>query len=251
MQDYPTHLPCAAGIRPGTSIDRPTRRQRPPHARASARDKTLGAAARPAQRDAAGQEDGDNDEIGDVCDSCPSDPQNDIDNDGISGPAVADGDAFLARYHYARQLYVLTMLMNERPEIDFNLNGSIEDYSDDGVPDETQYNIAQWAVNAVDFRDADAIMTPFEFDLNPFNGWDVDGIIGTADDAHPDQALVWGCERPELLISESIVFHDRRTEDEIKAAEASLPLPTPFQKKKEKFGRSGKTAFAPTGPSLT
>ena len=56
-------------------------------------------------------------------------------------------------------------------------------------------------------------MTPFEFDINPFNGWDVDGIIGTADDAHPERALVWGCERPELLISESIVFHDRRTED--------------------------------------
>ncbi|MDB4861968.1 hypothetical protein OAI33_01635, partial [Pirellulaceae bacterium] len=70
-----------------------------------------------------------------------------------------------------------------------------------------------WAANAVDFRDADAIMTPFEFDINPFNGWDVDGIIGTADDSHPERALVWGCERPELLISESIVFHDRRTED--------------------------------------
>ena len=73
--------------------------------------------------------------------------------------------------------------------------------------------MAQWAVNAVDFRDVDAIMTPFEFDINPFNGWDVDGIIGTADDAHADRAIVWGCERPELLISESIVFHDRRTED--------------------------------------
>ena len=137
----------------------------------------------------------------------------DHDNDGISGPALADGDAFLARYHYARQLYVLTLLMNERPGIDFNVNGSIEDYNGDGVADETQYNLAQWAVNAVDFRDVDAIMTPFEFDINPFNGWDVDGIIGTADDAHADRAIVWGCERPELLISESIVFHDRRTED--------------------------------------
>ena len=50
----------------------------------------------------AGQEDGDSDEIGDVCDSCPSDPQNDIDNDGICGsddncpvnsnPGQEDGD---------------------------------------------------------------------------------------------------------------------------------------------------------------
>ncbi|MBH55716.1 MAG: hypothetical protein CMJ82_00835 [Planctomycetaceae bacterium] len=137
----------------------------------------------------------------------------DHDNDGISGQAGGDPDAFLARYHYARQLYVLTMLVNERPNIDFNLNGIRDDYSGDNVSDETQYNIAQWAANAVDFRDVDAIMTPFEFDINPFNGWDVDGIIGTADDAHPERALVWGCERPELLISESIVFHDRRTED--------------------------------------
>ena len=64
-------------------------------------------------------------------------------------------------------------------------------------------------------------MTPFEFDLNPFNGVPVngfDGRIGTAanpsaDDQHPDRAVVWGCERPELLISETFAFHDRRTED--------------------------------------
>ncbi len=29
--------------------------------------------------------------------------------------------------------------------------------------------IAQWAVNVVDFRDPDSIMTPFEYDVNPFN----------------------------------------------------------------------------------
>jgi hypothetical protein len=33
------------------------------------------------------------------------------------------------------------------------------------------HRIAQWAVNVVDFRDANAIMTPFEYDVNPFNGW--------------------------------------------------------------------------------
>ena len=35
----------------------------------------------------------------------------------------------------------------------------------------TAHRIAQWAINVVDFRDADAIMTPFEYDVNPFNGW--------------------------------------------------------------------------------
>ena len=52
------------------------------------------------------------------------------------------------------------------------------------------YFVAQWAVNVVDFRDPDAICTPFEFDLSPFtdddgnmaNGtWDVDDIV------RPDQ----------------------------------------------------------------
>ena len=136
----------------------------------------------------------------------------DHDNDGIAN--VADPNAFLARYHYARQLYVLMLLMNERGQIDFDRSGNgNDDYSGDGSGDEKEYNLAQWTANVVDFRDADSIMTPFEFDLNPFNGWDVDGIIGTADDAHVERALVWGSERPELLITESLVYHDRRTED--------------------------------------
>jgi hypothetical protein len=136
----------------------------------------------------------------------------DHDNDGIA--RVADPNAFLARYHYARQLYVLMLLMNERGQIDFDGNGDgNDDYSGDGAGDEKEFHLAQWIANVVDFRDADSIMTPFEFDLNPFNGWDVDGIIGTGDDAHVERALVWGSERPELLITESLVYHDRRTED--------------------------------------
>jgi hypothetical protein len=133
----------------------------------------------------------------------------DHDNDGFA--KFADPDAFLARYHYARHLYVLMLLMKDKDRIiDFG-NGVTTEA-------ETHRNIAQWAVNAVDFRDADSIMTPFEFDLNPFNGWNVDGIIHSPqtpslDDGHPERALVWGSERPELLITESLAFHDRRTED--------------------------------------
>ena len=33
--------------------------------------------------------------------------------------------------------------------------------------------IAQWAVNCVDMRDSDVIMTPFEYDENPWDGWGV------------------------------------------------------------------------------
>ena len=159
----------------------------------------------------------------------------DHDNDGIA--KVADPNAFLARYHYARQLYVLMLLMNEREQIDFDRSGNgNDDYSGDGSGDEKEFNLAQWAANVVDFRDADSIMTPFEFDLNPFNGWDVDGIIGTADDAHVERALVWGSERPELLITESLVYHDRRSED--------LDTEQPNAgDQAAKFGNNGETDF--------
>ncbi len=93
--------------------------------------------------------------------------------------------------------------------------------------------IAQWAVNVVDFRDPDNINTPFEYDVQPFDGWDVngwvgdkmpgpDGMAGTtddvpvtpADDAQNIRQLVWGAERPELLMTETIAWHDRNTTDE-------------------------------------
>ena len=64
--------------------------------------------------------------------------------------------------------------------------------------------IAQYAVNIVDFRDADSVMTRFNYDpsfLNTFL-WNP-----------PASAVVWGCERPELLITETLAWHDRRTDD--------------------------------------
>jgi hypothetical protein len=148
----------------------------------------------------------------------------------------------------------------------------------------TRRTIAQWAINCVDMRDPDVIMTPFEYDENPWDGWGVpdavvtptpnnipldgdpatdenlgelidwnnvpkgrDLVAGNADDfskviapspASPPGAtpawpavptliaaselpsavnqtrgVVWGAERPELLITETLAFHDRRTED--------------------------------------
>lgn len=105
----------------------------------------------------------------------------------------------------------------------------------------TARRMAQWAVNVVDFRDRDAIMTPFEFDADPFfdndndtntesnlqahfptsNGtWDVDGYLipttmadGFNDTNRAWRGVVWGCEYPDLLLTETAAFHDRRTQN--------------------------------------
>jgi hypothetical protein len=124
-------------------------------------------------------------------------------NDGVLG----SNDDYLARQYLARHLYVLAMLLKDEG-YHFNFDGGTSNNAA-----ETARVLAQWAINVVDFRDADAIMTPFEYDINPFNGWHVDGVIGSVDDSHPERGLVWGCERPELLITGTFAFHDRRTED--------------------------------------
>ncbi len=65
--------------------------------------------------------------------------------------------------------------------------------------------IAQWVANAIEFRDADSIMTPFEYDSDPSNGWTVDGNVQT-DSGETDRAVVFGVERPEILIAETLAW---------------------------------------------
>ncbi len=202
-----------------------------------------------------------------------------------------------ARQLYARHLYCLMLLLMDEgyiAPVDEN-DPQIKEYLDTTVtgsiaanilaafgtdPNAAAYTrqvllrkltcrmIAQWAVNAVDMRDADATMTPFEYDEYPWDGWGVplrnpattagpiasviplDGDAATDENAgavidwkeviasngqkvvapSPDgttipaivpaplpldqtRGMVWGAERPELLISETLAFHDRRTED--------------------------------------
>ncbi len=112
------------------------------------------------------------------------------------------------RQAYARHLYCLLMATTYDPANP--ANPTTMDLDSDGNPD-TPQDVAQWCVNVVDFRDADSIMTPFEFDTNLTNGWNVDGDLATTGD--PDRGVVWGCERPELLLTEALATHDRRTED--------------------------------------
>ncbi len=63
--------------------------------------------------------------------------------------------------------------------------------------------IAQWAANAVDMRDTDPAMTRLRYDPNPFDGNGFDLVQASAN-------VVWGMERPELALSETLAFHDRR-----------------------------------------
>lgn len=141
------------------------------------------------------------------------------------------GASIEARQLYCRQLYVLIMLLMDDDYVPPSLTGIAA--TDDRVMRERARLAAQWAVNVVDFRDRDSICTPFVYDAQPFrdfnsdeNYWDAgafthdDGTPNfdwTTSPGHPSTnawvRVVWGVERPELLISETLATHDRNTED--------------------------------------
>jgi hypothetical protein len=121
-------------------------------------------------------------------------------------------DAYYAqRQAYFKDLYILMCALCEGGDGGF-------------APDQC----AQWAANVVEFRDADSVMTPFEYDPTPSDGWDVDndasGIASTeatsatqnspaaqriADTAK--RRIVFGTERPEILITETSAWEDDKT----------------------------------------
>ena len=131
----------------------------------------------------------------------------DLNNDDLF-----DNNDMLARQQYAKYLYVLMMIFADHDYLWAQDNGA--NVAPAIQRELTARRIAQWAVNAVDFRDPDSIMTPFEYDVNPFNldGWSVDGNIGT-NEGVADRRVVWGCEYPDLLITETMALHDRRVRD--------------------------------------
>lgn len=131
-------------------------------------------------------------------------------------------DEELARQLYARHLFVLALLLTDAGYIQPTTPGTFDDSLSPGPTGQkrslTVRRIAQWAINVVDFRDPDSIMTPFEYDENPFDGWGVDGILTTdevASGACPDRRVVWGCESPDLVLTETLAFHDRRVADTV------------------------------------
>ncbi|NND95973.1 MAG: hypothetical protein HKN47_01435, partial [Pirellulaceae bacterium] len=111
----------------------------------------------------------------------------------------------------ARHLYVLMMaLKGQGYELPLLANGG--GATEVNNPSQyTAHRLAQWAVNVVDFRDPDSIMTRFVYDPNPLNGWSVvDPATGAVD---ASARIVWGCESPEISFTESVAFHDVRVKD--------------------------------------
>jgi hypothetical protein len=106
-----------------------------------------------------------------------------------SGPANA-GYSPTSEYVVQRQAYfkdLYTLLVGLQPAAD-------------------RAALAQWAANVVEFRDADSRVMPFEYDINPRNGWSVNGDV--RDDEGPERSVVWGAERPEILIREVFAWRN-------------------------------------------
>ena len=134
-------------------------------------------------------------------------PTFDLNND----PATSDVSA---KALMAKQLYMLALTVcGDDPP-------TTPAYPGANLVEQTELyrkSVAQWAVNVVDFYDTDSTITVFEYDVNPFNDPTVtanlvDGNPFT-DTGETDRRLVYGVERPEVLITETFVHHDRQSED--------------------------------------
>ncbi|MCL2347213.1 MAG: hypothetical protein FWC50_03015 [Planctomycetaceae bacterium] len=133
-------------------------------------------------------------------------------------------------YEYKRTIepYVEPSYRNDEEIANKFANQSTKEKAYDLCRELAATRIAQWAVNVVDFSDADAVMTPFIFDVNPFSKdyvaqWKSDSFdyaneadMKTRFDAVDNNAfmrLVWGLERSDLVMTETFATHDLRQGD--------------------------------------
>jgi len=134
------------------------------------------------------------------------------------------------RQLFARHMYVLAQTLVDPVPIP---QAGVTDSTYLEKRNQRARQLAQWAINVADYRDPDNIMTAFEYDNEPFDGWGteaipIDGDLRTTDDIYGDDnkvggavrtpqedlgGFVWGAERPELLITETLGWHDRSTEN--------------------------------------
>lgn len=131
----------------------------------------------------------------------------DLNGDGLA-ERIATPDELLARHLYCL-MYALVVQNNtgayattERiPNFPYPA-GMTTDSAD--IEFRNRYaarRIAQWAVNAVDFRDSNVAMTRLRYDPDPVGGFNP---------AVACNHVVWGYEHPELAITETLAFHDKR-----------------------------------------
>ena len=129
----------------------------------------------------------------------------DANDDGLTDGnrnRVATGNELLARHLYCLMFWLIGD--NSAGATELIPNFPYPDGFTTDVSIRNRYaarRLAQWAVNAVDARDTDAICTRLRYDFNPMNGYDL---------AEAAQNVVWGMERPEIEISETLAFHDKR-----------------------------------------
>lgn len=128
--------------------------------------------------------------------------------------AVAGQIPVTGRQLLARHLYVLAMLVRHdfNPLLTTGKLATVNGYNQTEQEQYTARRLAQWAVNVVDYRDPDSIMTRFAFDPQPFDadGWTVDDNFTVPQDA---RFVVWGVEEPQLMFSEGLALHDVRIRD--------------------------------------
>ncbi len=81
------------------------------------------------------------------------------------------------------------------------INPTVAGFNSSGNNNAMIRQFAQYAVNLVDSLDRDNIVTRFEFDIDPNDGWDVDDDPYTTGDT--DRFEVYGVERMDLTLSEA------------------------------------------------
>ncbi len=149
-------------------------------------------------------------------------PFNITNGNGVSDPllnATSIPVAWKARQLMARHLYVLMMLFTDQGYVNWITENQNPPLSTPQKQELTARRVAQWAINAVCFRDSTSAMTPFVYHSQLFQsgykGWYADGDPGNQQllQSYPDLRVVWGCKPPELLLTETLAFHDRRTAD--------------------------------------
>ncbi len=142
------------------------------------------------------------------------------------------------RAKFAQEIFYLLMVLNYD-----ELFGASPYTEGTMTPEDMITRLAQWSVNLVDYMDPDATMTPFVFSVDPFaattlydnNNEGETGIYSLLDVVLPDGnnpstfslsnnadlRLIWGMEKPEVAITETLGTHNRCVADSIKESGTS------------------------------